>query len=582
MGRLSRQPGHPKLGMSSIENQTSFWRKHRWLLWTSGTLLFGLVSLAVVVSILAHRAEPFARERVIAVLSEHFHTKVELDALHLSLGNSLRGEWGVWAEGHGLRIWPPQLDEGASGAAPGTPGQPLIDLAEFRFHAPLHYRSGEPIQIRLVRLRGLEIRLPPKSRMTRPSLSADTSTSKTASESSPRVKLRIDAIDCDGARLELQTDKPGKLPLEFAIRHFKVMNLRPGQPMHFEAQLTNPKPPGEIQSTGTFGPWNVSDPGESPVTGEYRFDHADLSVFKGIAGILQSTGRYQGTLRNITVDGETDTPDFRLSQSGNPMDLRTTFHARVDGTNGDTWLEPVEGTIGQSHFRAEGQIVRVLGRGEGGAMQSIGHDIALNITVERAQLEDFLHLASRTSTPVLKGDVTVNALLHIPPGPVPVHDKMELQGTFALDDAEFTNPGVQSRIRELSLRGLGKTGELKSDDPSQVKSQMQGSFQFGAGLLKLPTLTYTVPGADIDLHGTYFIKRDVLDFTGVAKLQATVSAAVGGWKGMLLKPADPFFKKDGAGAEIPIYISGPHEKPHFGFDAQHLKTTHPQRAGTQE
>ena len=580
MGRLSRQPGHPKLGMDSSVHLPSFWRTHRWLAWVAGGLLLGLASLAVVVSILAHRAEPYARRRVIEVLSERFHARVELDTLHLSLGNSLRGEWGVWGAGHGLRIWPPAEVEGVS--VPGPPAQPLIELADFLFHAPLHYHSGEPIHIGLVRLRGLEIRLPPRSHMARVSLGKGPSTKDQTTTAPADIRLQIDAVDCDGAHLELQTDKPGKLPLEFAIRHFKVIDLLSGQPMHFEAQLTNPKPPGEIQSTGSFGPWNVSDPGESPLNGVYQFDHADLSVFKGIAGILSSTGRYKGTLRNIIADGATDTPDFRLSQFGNPMDLRTTFHARVDGTNGDTWLEPVEGTIGQSHFRAEGQIVRVLAPGGGEKPQSIGHDIALKVTVNGARLEDFLHLASRTANPIVTGDVSVDAFLHIPPGPVPVHEKMAITGRFLLDNAEFTSAGVQNGIRELSLRGLGKTHELKAYEPNQVRSQMQGDFQLGGGRLKLPSFTYTVPGANIDLHGTYFIKDDTLDFTGVARLQATVSQAVGGWKGMLLKPADPFFKKDGAGTQIPIYIAGTRDKPHFGLDTHHLKTTHPQRPGTTE
>ncbi len=39
--------------------------------------------------------------------------------------------------------------------------------------------------------------------------------------------------------------------------------------------------------------------------GDYRFEHADLATFKGIAGILDSTGHFQGTLRDLTVDGET-------------------------------------------------------------------------------------------------------------------------------------------------------------------------------------------------------------------------------------------------------------------------------------
>ena len=116
-------------------------------------------------------------------------------------------------------------------------------------------------------------------------------------------------------------------------------------------------------------------PAAAPIHGDYTFNHADLSVFTGIAGILNSTGRYQGTLRDMVVDGQTDTPDFQLSRFG-PRDAASyDFHARVDGTNGDTWLDPVDATLASSHFTATGQIVRVLKTGDDGQLHSIGHDI---------------------------------------------------------------------------------------------------------------------------------------------------------------------------------------------------------------
>jgi hypothetical protein len=37
------------------------------------------------------------------------------------------------------------------------------------------------------------------------------------------------------------------------------------------------------------------------------------------------------------------------------------------------------------------------------------------------------------------------------------------------------------------------------------------------------------------------------------------------WKSVLLKPVDPFFHKNGAGAEIPIKVSGTGDKPHIGL-----------------
>ena len=135
--------------------------------------------------------------------------------------------------------------------------------------------------------------------------------------------------------------------------------------MKFEAELTNPKPKGLIHAKGNLGPWRPDDPGETAVNGTYTFDHADLATFKGIAGILASTGSYAGTLREMVVDGNADVPDFRLPQFGNALALHTRFHARVDGTDGDTWLDPVEATLGKSHFITRGQVVRVKPRAAG-------------------------------------------------------------------------------------------------------------------------------------------------------------------------------------------------------------------------
>jgi hypothetical protein len=38
---------------------------------------------------------------------------------------------------------------------------------------------------------------------------------------------------------------------------------------------------------------------------------------------------------------------------------------------------------------------------------------------------------------------------------------------------------------------------------------------------------------------------------------------------LLLKPVDPFFKKNGAGAEIPVKITGTKGAPKFGLDLGH-------------
>ncbi len=605
------------------ERRPSFWRRHWWLTILGASALAVVVVIGLALAILARRFEPLLRVALVEGLQERFHTRVELDSFHVALGNGLEGEWGIWATGRGLRIWPHRTD-GDRPLETAVQSLPLITLDDFRFHVPLRHRPGQTINISRVRLAGLRIVVPPRSErdkltgvesaVTRQSPSPassgrdngnsqkpatnvpapDSTNSTEPQQSRSSAMLRrviVERIDCENAQLILETDKPDKLPLEFAIANLQLTHVVPGEPMAFKAELTNPKPRGVIHSTGRLGPWQTIDPGETPVSGTYTFDHADLSTFSGIAGILSSTGNYQGTLRDIQAEGKADVPDFRLSHFGNPMALHTEFHARVDGTNGDTWLDPVDATLGHSHFTTRGQVVRVKKPGAQGyqAVSSAnlppladqGHDIRLTVDVDRGRIEDFLCLANRSPNPVLTGDLSVKASLHIPPGKAPVYQRITIDGTFKLDQAKFTSDKIQGRIEELSLRGQGHPGDIKKTDPDQVSSQMDGEFHMAGAVINLPEIHYNVPGAAIQLNGHYALEG-FMHFEGTARMQATVSQMVGGWKGLLLKPADRFFKKDGAGTLVPIEIRGAHDAPEFSIDFGRMKKSEPETPGQKQ
>jgi hypothetical protein len=519
----------------------------------------GLAALAVVVDLGLRQAEPFIRARIIEDLENRFHAHVELDSFHLSLVN------GMWAEGNGLRIWPPAQVAGV--AVPQGQGEPLIRLDVFRFHAPLHYAPGKPIHISQLELKGMRVDLPPRSHFEHVASQIE----KPRSTMAGMVSFELETLECTNAELVMETSKPGKLPLEIQIARLKLTNLAAGGAMIFDAELTNPRPKGAIHTTGSFGPLHGADLGDAPLQGNYSFDHADLASFNEIAGILNSTGRFEGTLRDLVVDGETRTPDFRLTHFGNALSLTTRFHARVDGTNGDTLLEPVEATLGHSHFTAQGQIVRVPGAVVEGAQQYVGHDIALTVNVDRARIEDFMRLASHSDNVLLSGDLAMKTSLHIPPGKEPVHQRLKLDGHFSLDQTRFTSPKIQGRIAELSLRGQGRPDELKTTEASSILAKMQGSFQMAGGTITLPALDFTVPGAKIQLKGTYGIEGGALNFAGIAKMEASVSRMVGGWKGLLLSPADRYFKRGGAGTEIPLRVEGTREEPKFAIDFERIK-----------
>ncbi len=78
-------------------------------------------------------------------------------------------------------------------------------------------------------------------------------------------------------------------------------------------------------------------------------------------------------------------------------------------------------------------------------------------------------------------------------------------------------------------------------------------------------LHYQIPGALVLLNGVYSTDGNLFEFKGHVRTQATASQMVTGWKSWLLKPVDPFLKKNGAGLELPISISGTKGDVQFGL-----------------
>ena len=147
--------------------------------------------------------------------------------------------------------------------------------------------------------------------------------------------------------------KAGKQPKVFTVHHLVMDSLGVNQTIPYIATLTNPVPKGEIETSGTFGPWNVAHPARTPVTGKYTFANANLDTIEGLAGILSSTGGFHGPLNRIEVQGTTDTPKFQVDAGGLPVPLKTRFTAIVDGSDGDTYLKRwMRQFLDTSHDRA--------------------------------------------------------------------------------------------------------------------------------------------------------------------------------------------------------------------------------------
>src|SRR5205823_11022157 len=176
---------------------------------------------------------------------------------------------------------------------------------------------------------------------------------------------------------------------------------------------------------------------------------------------------------------------------------------------------------------------------------------------------DLLQLAVRAPKPVMHGRVGMHATMLLPPGRQRVADRLELAGRFALEDAEFTDAGVKEQLATFSRRAQGK----KPDEPiGRITSDMRGQFVMRDGRIRFEPLRFDVPGADVQIAGVYGLRSEQLEFNGTLAMQAPVSKAMGGIKGLFLKPFDPIFRKEGKGAIVPITIKGPRAEPKFGLE----------------
>ncbi|MEO8051792.1 MAG: AsmA-like C-terminal region-containing protein [Acidobacteriota bacterium] len=505
--------------------------------WLGISFLVLVIALVVVGERVVHNAGPRLRTAILDTLGARFNSRVELGDLDVSI---LRG---LEVSGNHLDIYP-----SASVVAAGA-GQPLISIQHFSFHSGIIGLFFKPMHVGTVHITGLQINIPPHEMRQAAS-----------SESRPhggRIAIVVDEIVCDQCRLIIGTSKPDKDPKDFDLKHIELHDVGPNDPWAFDATLTNAIPPGEIHSTGTFGPWQTESPGDSPVTGHYTFEHADLNSIKGIAGILSSVGEFKGQLNKIVVDGTTDTPDFSLDTGNHAMALHTEFHAIVDGTSGDTYLQPVQAKLRNSSFTASGAVINIKGH---------GHRIELDVDVPSAPLQDFLDLAIRTEPAVMTGQIRTKAKLQIPPGKESVTSKLMLGGNFAIRAIHFSNPKVQDKVDELSFRAQGKPEDAKPG-AADVSSQLAGKFQMHEGVIDFGNLAYTLPGARVNLAGIYSLDGQRFDFHGKVLTDASLSEMVASpWKSLLLKTISPFFGKKGGGAEIPISIDGTKSEPKFGLD----------------
>jgi len=491
-----------------------------------------LIALASVVPF----SSETARRKVVDVLAERLDAEVELADLRLRILPRFS------AEGHGLTV----RHKGRRDVPP------MMAIKHFTAEGDVLGLLRR--HIARVVVDELDIEVPPdRNRDDSPADNPSDSSPKRGSHDVARTFI-IDELVSTNGRLAIIPRDQGT-PKVWTIHRVRMNPVSLDGAMPFAAALENAVPPGTIETSGSFGPWQSEEPGRTRLEGRFTFERADLGVFKGISGILSARGTFGGTLERIDIHGETDTPEFTVAAGGHPMPLHASYHAIVDGTNGNTLLDQVNASFLRTALTARGGVVKRPG--------IHGRTVTLDVVMDQARLEDVLLMAVKSPHPPMTGALKLTTKFELPPGDRDVVEKLKLDGAFTIADARFASFDVQTRINELSHRTRGQNPVQKAQ---RVSSRFAGTFRLRQGQLAIPHVTFDVPGSAIRLSGTYGLVSEHIDFAGTVFTEARISEMTTGFKSLLLKPVDLLFKWDGGGSAIPIKITGTRNAPAFGLD----------------
>ena len=499
--------------------------RRRWL------ILAGISAVAVVVTLfviaaLALRSGPLTA-RVTSAMAAALNCDVAMNELSVTLFPRIR------VSGTSLTI---RLRD-----RPELPDFVRVD----RFEVGLGLLSVVRRHIEEVRLEGLRMNVPPP--WVRNPLAAPLTPANSA-----KSLFRVDRVVAGEATVNFVARRAGGRPLVFAVHSLELDDAGVVVPTRFVAHLTNPIPEGQLLARGTFGPWNREDPTLTPLDGAYSLTESDLGTINGIGGSIQSTGSFGGSLVEIHAVGTSDTPDFSLDLGGRPVPLTTKFQVTVDGTDGTTRLDRVEASLANTTIVVTGMVRNLPG--------PKNHDVVLQADVREGRIEDLMRLAFDAPQPIVTGDVTFAAEIKLPPGPGRARERIEATGTLGLAGGQFTNVNMDAKLRELSRRGQGRS---EDEALGRVATDFTGAFALKNGRVTLSRTSFHVPGAAIQLTGSYTFGTEALDFIGEARLDSSLSKAVGGFKSIFLKPFNPLFRKNGVGAVVPIRIGGTMSAPTF-------------------
>lgn len=340
----------------------------------------------------------------------------------------------------------------------------------------------------------------------------------------------------------------------FPIRLLTVRNLKKGRELSYSVDMDNPKPRGHIVSEGRFGPLNPRNLGATPLSGAFRFDEVQLKDIGDLGGILSSEGNFHGNLAGIQAEVSAGSQDFSVDR-GQPTAVTAFMRCTINALNGNVVLDAIEGRSGMTTVHVQGGIV--------GSPKVT--DVDIQVVAGRAQ--DVLRPFLRKDSPIA-GPVSLKSHAHVDPtGPgLGFLDRMHVKGFFDVPAEHLADRKMEKELSAFSERAQKpQPSKPAADDPhgganqsdaTDVVSSLKGDTKIEKGIVTTQQLHFAIPGASVELHGAFNLHDQSVHLVGNLRMQSDVSHTATGLKSFLLKPLAPFFKKQGAGAVIPIAVYG--------------------------
>jgi hypothetical protein len=187
----------------------------------------------------------------------------------------------------------------------------------------------------------------------------------------------------------------------------------------------------------------------------------------------------------------------------------------------------------------------------------------VEVNSTKAQVEDLLQLFTTSNPPALRGPITLQAHITVPPGRQQFLKKVHLNGEFEIPKAEFIHKSTQVRVNELSNRARGKKRKQEELADELIPSSFEARVDLKDGIAAISSANFKTRGARASGEGTYSLLTRKIDLRGRLAIEASLSKAAGGFKSLFLLPLDPFFRKGNAGAVVPIHVAGTYPHPSF-------------------